>query len=326
MSPNLPTLSVVVPATDLPETLERCTAAIEPGLDSGDELITVTEARATGPAAARNEGAARAVGEILVFVDADVILHEDALDRIREVFIRDPRLTAVFGSYDAEPEAPGAVSGFRNILHHQVHHEGAGQARTFWTGIGAVRRQAFIEVGGFDQERYTGASGMEDIDFGGRIWDAGGRIVLDPKIQGMHLKAWTLPGMIRTDFQARGVPWSEILMRRAISSGELDLAETGALNLGWRHRTSAAAVTLALAALIARRRWAAAGAAAVFVAANADLYSVIARNRGPGEAALAVPLHAIHHLTGVASVPVGLAKALMTAEPAPVPEHDVEEA
>jgi hypothetical protein len=326
VTPHVPRISVVVPATDDPETLDRCVAAIEPALDAGDELITVTEAQASGPAAARNEGAARAGGEILVFVDADVILHDDALDRIREAFIRDPRLTAIFGAYDADPEAPGAVSGFRNILHHHVHNEGAGPARTFWTGIGAVRRQAFIEVGGFDQERYTGASGMEDIDFGGRIYDAGGRIVLDAQIQGKHLKAFTLGSMVRTDFAARGVPWSELLMRRAISSGELDLGEAGALNLGWRHRTSAAAATLGLLALLMRRRWAAAGAAVVFVAANADLYLTIERSRGPGEALLAIPLHAIHHLTGVASVPVGLARAVLTTEPAPAPEHDVEEA
>src|SRR5262245_54022036 len=44
-----PTLSVVVPATDEPPTLARCTAAISARLADADELIVVTEPHGAGP-------------------------------------------------------------------------------------------------------------------------------------------------------------------------------------------------------------------------------------------------------------------------------------
>src|SRR5579864_2908800 len=60
-------------------------------------------ARTMGPAAARNYGVENAAGEILVFVDADVVVPPNTLDRIAADFSRDPSLAAVFGSYDENP-------------------------------------------------------------------------------------------------------------------------------------------------------------------------------------------------------------------------------
>ena len=54
----------------------------------------------------------------------------------------EPGIAAVFGSYDDEPGAPNLVSQYRNLLHHFVHQTGRTEASTFWTGCGAVRRDA----------------------------------------------------------------------------------------------------------------------------------------------------------------------------------------
>ena len=74
-------LSVIVPATVPAPTLPRCLAAIEAARP--DELLVAAEPAGATPAAARNLAAARATGDVLVFVDADVLVHRDALDRIR---------------------------------------------------------------------------------------------------------------------------------------------------------------------------------------------------------------------------------------------------
>ena len=147
-------ISCVVPATDSPPTLERCLAAIRAADDPPDEVVAVTEPQSTGPAEARNAGAARTDGDLLAFVDADVVVHPDAFTRIRALFERDPELAAVFGAYDDEPEAADAVSGFRNLLHHSVHVEGSGPAQSFWAGLGAIRREVFEQAGGFDAGRF----------------------------------------------------------------------------------------------------------------------------------------------------------------------------
>jgi GT2 family glycosyltransferase len=292
----VPRLTAIVPATDSPPTLAACLEAIQAADEAPDEVIVIEQGN--GPAGARNVGARRATGEILVFVDADVLPHRDAFSRIRRAFAEREDLAALFGSYDDSPAAPGAVSAFRNLLHHHVHQLGAGGATTFWAGLGAIRREAFAAVGGFDAERYPQAS-IEDIDLGTRLAARGAWIELDPRIQGTHLKHWTLASMIETDFLRRGVPWVELLLRQEHSAP--------VLNLGWRHRASALASLLAAVAIVRGRLRLAAAALVALAALNASFYSLLARRRGPAEAVLGVGLHAVHHLTGVASVPVGVA-------------------
>ena len=290
------TLSVVVPATDVPETLPLCTAALGRAADV-DEVVVVDGPRELGVCEARNTGAERATGDIVVFVDSDVEVHPDALSRVKAAFAGDPELTAVFGSYDDAPRRGGTVAVFRNLLHHHVHHSAAGPAQTFWSGLGGVRREVFLAAGGFDATHFPHPS-VEDVDLGGRLIARGGRIRLDPTIQGTHLKAWTLRSMVFTDFARRGVPWVGLLLRSGRSST--------ALNLGWRHRASAAAcVTTVLATLTGRPRVAAA-ALLTLVGLNHPFYRLLARRRGWREAALGVGLHVVHLLTAVASVPAGV--------------------
>lgn len=289
-------LSVVVPATDRPVTLPACLAAIERAGES-DEVVVVDDPPGLSACGARNAGAHRAAGDVLVFVDADVEIHPDALERIRAVFTARPELTAVFGSYDDAPSAGGTVAAFRNLLHHHVHQGAGGPAKTFWSGLGAVRRDAFLAAGGFDADRFPHPS-IEDIDLGVRLAANGAQLLLDPSIQGTHLKAWTLRSMVFTDFARRGIPWVALQLR----SGRACTA----LNLGWRHRLSAAACTFGTLAVLARRPRAAAASVLVLLGLNRDFYALLARRRGLGEAVVGVGLHAVHHLTAVAAVPAGV--------------------
>jgi glycosyltransferase involved in cell wall biosynthesis len=295
-------LSVVIPATDRPSTLDECVRAIEGAADPPDEVIVIDGPYGIGPAEARNAGAQRATGEVIVFVDSDVLVHGDAFRRIRKAFVDDPSLTGLFGSYDDDPRPGGIVSDFRNLLHHHVHQTAPGAAATFWAGIGAVRRDDFVAVGGFDERSFPRPS-IEDIDLGMRIIDRGGRIILDPFLQGKHLKRWSLVEMVRTDFAARGAPWVALLLRRGTSST--------ALNLGWRHRTTAAASLLLLLALARRRLALSAGVVGLIVLLNHSFYRLLLRRRGATGLFASVPLHVVHHLVGLASVPAGAGRHLL---------------
>jgi glycosyltransferase involved in cell wall biosynthesis len=252
-----------------------------------------------GPGEARNIGASRATGDFLVFIDADVEVHPDALARIRRVLEGDVELTALFGSYDDDPARHGLVSDFRNLLHHHVHQSGAGPATTFWAGLGAIRRADFLALEGFDEERFPDAS-IEDIDLGMRLAGDGKRIVLDPSIQGKHLKRWTLASMIRTDLGRRGIPWVRLLLNNR--------ASTDALNLGLRHRASAAASVALVAGLVGRKPFVAGGAATALLALNASFYTLLFRKRGMGQVAAGLPLHVLHHLVSVSAVPIALSQ------------------
>ena len=220
-----PSLTLVMPTIGWKEPFGICIRAALAVLGSQDEALVVFDGppppapawllhsrvdllstgRRSGPAAARNRAAQQARDDILLFVDADVELHPDAMERIRAHFDADPELAAVFGSYDDRPAAPGVVSRFRNLLHHHTHSSHPGPATTFWAGCGAVRRQAFLDLGGFDANTYKRPC-VEDIEFGLRLSDAGGRILLDPAIQGTHQKRWSLGSMVVTDIGQRAIP------------------------------------------------------------------------------------------------------------------------
>jgi hypothetical protein len=99
------------------------------------------------------------------------------------------------------------------------------------------------------------------------------------------------------------------------------------LNTGMRHRASAALAVTGAVAVPARRPLAAAAGFGAMAWLNRDLYRLIARRRGRGEAGLAVALHAVHHLSAVAALPA--AAAAFARERAagwkPAPPADVDE-
>ncbi|MFO0953628.1 MAG: glycosyltransferase family A protein [Isosphaeraceae bacterium] len=190
--PRRPALSVVIPVHNGGRDFERCLRRLRDSRPAEFELIVVDDgstdgsgglaasfgarvirnARPEGPASARNTGAKAASAPIVFFLDADVAVHPDTLALAFARFEAEPGLTALFGSYDDEPEAPGLVSRFRNLLHHYVHQQGHFEAnvrpaRTFWTGCGAIRRQAFLDHGGFDPRLYARPA-IEDIELGYR--------------------------------------------------------------------------------------------------------------------------------------------------------------
>ncbi|MCY7304068.1 MAG: glycosyltransferase family 2 protein [Thermoleophilia bacterium] len=292
-------LAVVIPATDDPPTLDRCLAAISAAADPPTEIIVVDEPRSAGPAEARNEGVTETTADVVVFIDSDVVVRPDVFARIRAAFAESEDLVAIFGSYDDLVAPDEIVAGFRNLLHHTVHQRSAGDVRSFWAGLGAVRRAAFDAVGGFDAERYP-LSSIEDVELGGRLVERG-RIVLDPRLRGTHLKRWTLSSMVRTDFGRRGVPWVVLLVeQRAIPA---------TLNLGARERGSALAALVAFYGLVRRRPVVAAAALLAGAALNHDLITLLHRNLGVRGAIAGVGLHTIHQLTAVAAVPAGLVQA-----------------
>ena len=243
----------------------------------------------SGPAVARNQGAAASRGELLFFVDGDVKLAGDALDRVLHAFAEDPELIALFGSYDDEPADPGAVSQFRNLLHHHTHTTHPGKAGTFWSGCGAIRTAAFLDVGGFD-ERFS-VPCVEDIELGMRIAANGGRILLDPTLQCKHLKRWTLSSMVITDIFSRAKPWTQLLL----ASGDLPAS----LNIDWQGRVSGICSLTLVAALLAAIFWpqalvVAAGCLAGLIFLNGSFYRLCLAKRGIAFAGVSLALHVLY--------------------------------
>ena len=284
-----------------------------------DVVVELPTRRPSGPAYARNRGCDIARGEIVVFVDADVCVHPDTLRRFGELFRDDPTIGAAFGSYDANPPAPGLVSQYRNLLHHHVHQRGGGEAETFWAGCGAVRRTVFIDADMFDEWHYPRPQ-IEDIELGCRIRALGHRIVLRPDIQATHLKQWTLAGVIRTDLFDRGVPWTRLLVQQGLA------LRVTTLNLRRleRLKTVLACAAVACAALawpMHDLRWLLASAILLLavIMGSLDLYRRFARVRGWRFMLATVPLQLLYYVMNGVSVCMGWVVHHTVGEPRPDP-------
>jgi hypothetical protein len=183
-----------------------------------------------GPAHARNVGVAAARGEYIVFVDADVCVHPDTLSRIARDFETNPHLSAVIGCYDNAPAQQNFVSQFKNLFHRFVHVKNAGEIGTFWCGCGAIRKDVFSRLGGFDAQLYDRPS-IEDIELGARMSSAGFRVLLDDRIQAKHLKRWTLWNLIKTDVMCRGIPWTRLILRAGSMPDALNVTASQRLSV-----------------------------------------------------------------------------------------------
>ncbi|WP_420453615.1 glycosyltransferase family 2 protein [Ilumatobacter sp.] len=287
-------------------------------VDGGDEGVveqvdgvatTVAVARA-GPAAARNVGVRSTTSEVVLFVDSDVVVRPDIVAAVRDALDRtdadDLRPDAVVGSYDDRPAAGTTVSRFRNLLHHWTHQRAGGPAHTFWGACGAVRREAFDAVGGFD-EAYRDAT-IEDIELGERLVRAGYRIEVVPSIQVTHLKRWTLANMVRTDVTKRGVPWTRLMLGQRSMSDDLNTTVAARVTVAL---TGVLAVAAAGSLVPAARRVAAPVAAvtgAVLVWRDREFLAFLRRRHSTAFAVRSVPLMWIHH----ASAGVAFAWAVAT--------------
>ncbi|HEX5227898.1 MAG TPA: glycosyltransferase [Bryobacteraceae bacterium] len=242
-------ISVVIPAYNAGHNLDACLDAIERLQTPPNELILVddgssdgsierarsrgirilqTEGR-KGPALARNLGTRNATSDVVFFLDADVCVHADAIDRLSAA-MSDPGVDAVIGSYDDDPSSPDFLSQYKNLMHCFVHQTASSEASTFWSGCGAIRRELFLELAGFDANYRRPA--IEDIELGYRLRQAGRRIVLDRDLRARHLKKWTFWGLVRTDVLDRGIPWTELILRDQRMPNDLNLQISQRISVG----------------------------------------------------------------------------------------------
>jgi glycosyltransferase involved in cell wall biosynthesis len=317
-------ISVVIPAYNASDYLPPCLDALVADGFSPAEIVIVDDGSTddtpeiardrgvtlirngaqSGAGAARNTGVAATSADIILFVDADVVVAKGTRDKILQALPPGGKNAAVFGSYDDAPASRRLVSHYRNLLHFHTHQTSPGRAHTFWTGLGAVRRSDFDAIGGFEPVfRYP-----EDIDLGARLDAAGRRVELIPDIQGKHLKDWTTRSMFMTDWKRRAAPWARMLREGTV--------KPGALNTSRQNQASAALVLVALLALVASlfeaRFLFLFGLTVVsFVLTNLGLFRLLWRKGGARLAVASLYFHAVHYVAAI----LGLAQVQLFERP-----------
>lgn len=317
-----PAISVVIPVRNGAAMLARCLEAlalndgvawecivVDDGSTDGSAAVArrfgarveSVDGAPAGPARARNQGAQLARAPILCFFDADVVPRPDTLAQFAALFAADHQLAAAFGSYDAQPGATDMLSQYRNLLHHFVHQTAREAASTFWSGCGAIRRDVFLGLGGFDTS--FARPSIEDIELGYRLHGQGARIRLAKHIQVQHLKRWTLWSILKTDIRDRALPWTALIQRTRFMPNDLNLQTSG--------RVSALSV-FALAALLVLGVWHAAFWLACFVpllillACNRALYGFLLRQRNLWFLLRALPMHWLYFAYSAVAFALGM--------------------
>lgn len=166
-----------------------------------------------GPAAARNTGVRLAAGDVLLFVDDDVVPQRDLIEQHvathgqakAEVVVIGPMLTPA----DYHPNA--FVRWEQAMLYRQYsamirgHYEPT--YRQFYTGNASVRREFLLASGGFD-ERFRRA---EDVELACRLRDNGARFIFSPQAVGYHYAERSFSSWIQN---ARDYGRNEVLFDR----------------------------------------------------------------------------------------------------------------
>lgn len=330
-------VSIIVPARNASASLARTLPALAALADDGVDLTVVDDAsnddgpgvaaanadavvrlrsQARGPAYARNRGVELSSGELILFVDADVVVPRATYEALLETLRSRTELSAVFGSLDDGPADASFVSRYRNLLSHELHECLAGEVGLFWAACGAIRRSAFCDVGGFDEWRFTSAE-VESVELGARLSRSGHRILLRADLQATHLRRYSLWSLIIGDLRELIVP-----LYRAAHDGGLPRVDfpvriekrasllfvSGVacwgpvlLDAPGRPFWLAAAIGLPLVAIGLRRR----------------LYGFFAREAGIGFAIASIPLHQMHAAATAMSALVGKILASLLGEPRP---------
>lgn len=254
---------------------------------------TITLPSRSGPSLARNAGALKAQGEILLFVDSDVVANQDLIARTESTFETHPQAVAVFGSYDDAPGDSKFLSQYKNLQHHFVHQMAHESASTFWTGCGAVRKKYFLEISGFSDAIHHPS--MEDIEFGVRLKRAGHYIHLEKTMQVKHLKEYSALSLLRSDFIDRALPWSMLILQQGHMPNDL--------NVDWKNRLSVVCAYGFLSSLIASLATAkflwllpSVFCAVSLLALNHQFYHFLAKKRGALFLLKSLPWHWLYFL------------------------------
>jgi glycosyltransferase involved in cell wall biosynthesis len=232
-------ISVVIPAHNAARTLGDCLQAIRGSDYAACEVIVVDDASTddtaqlaaqygcrvvrlpqnVGAAQAKNVGVQTALGEIVLFTDADIVLQSDTLRLVAEDLL-DPDVAGVVGLLGKKLRYGNFSSQFKNLWMYYTYmrlaasDEASRGVGLFFTSLAAIRREVFLRMGGFDAH-YRGASITEDIEFGQRLLSASLRVRLDARLQVEHLKHYDWRELLRTDLQ-RSLGLSKTWLRRKL--------------------------------------------------------------------------------------------------------------
>ncbi len=204
-------VSIVIPNRNGAATIAACLEAAFASRASGFEVVVVDDgsddgsvelvrrfpcklvrlAAHAGVSKARNAGAHAASGELLLFIDADCLLHPDALAAARAAY-GDRTDLVLGGTYTPVPADEDFFSRFQSAF---IHHFETKRAAPDYVAAHAmlVDASTFRASGGFVEDAFIGvAASVEDVELSHRLRRAGCALAMCPGFVVTHVFRFSL--------------------------------------------------------------------------------------------------------------------------------------
>lgn len=221
----MPYISIIVPVYNSRNSIEKCLKAIrqstykdyeliviDDGSSDGTSLIAgnyadnvIRHGRNLGSGCARNSGVNAANGKIIVNIDSDVIIGDDALDKINDYFIKNEEVDALTGMLSQEHPHPNFFSQYKNLYMNYIFGRLPERVTFLYGSICAIRRQAIRPWSAVIKYGVDTALGQELISCGRQI-----AFLKDLKV--VHLKKYNLFSFLKNDFSI-SFHWAKIFIQ-----------------------------------------------------------------------------------------------------------------
>ncbi len=186
-----------------------------------------SNSKRSGAAQARNHGAKLASGDYIIFMDSDVVITKNILQRVEKRIIENREIDILQGFYGPYTRRKNYISLYKHLW---INYTYKILPETIYWVFGCffvIKRRVFIQSGGFDPQMDSYCA-TDDIEFGKRLNKLGYKIVLDKELQVEHLRYYNLLSLLSNDFK-RGRAWSEMFLSG--NNSILWLLKRGFLNI-----------------------------------------------------------------------------------------------
>ena len=211
-------ISIIIPVYNSSLTLKECLGAIFDSTFKNFEVIVVSDNSSDnsvdiakeyqckiielpqnrGPGFARNSGAFEATGDVLLFIDSDVIIEKEALNCLDSKF-SDKEVNVIQGIYSHEPKYKNIATQYQQSFYcYYSWHTSIKYTSSLITNCFAIRRKIFIDLKGFNTNIKRATS--EDEEFGYVLINKGYKILILRELNVEHRVNYNLKHFIKKKF------------------------------------------------------------------------------------------------------------------------------
>lgn len=215
-------ISVVIPSAAAPDVFEEVLVAlftqdpppyevilVDDAMDqkaysiaerfSSKNPLKIVKNTSKGVSAARNTGAIASEGDVILFIDTDVVPAPGSIRLILDFFSSCVECDGIVGVQSANLRYTDFFSRWKNHWMRFTYQRLKGRVHLFYTSCAALRKNVFLRSGGFD-ESYVLPS-IEDTVFGAVLGRMGACIYPCPQFEVEHVKSYSLGSVLKTDFK-----------------------------------------------------------------------------------------------------------------------------